>query len=178
MRIPQPSNTSISIGERLVDVERALQSSVSAITTQMREIIAARHLSDGPGTALASTVPLYSLAARTDTDTPAAMSASVQPRGNSTFTTTTAMTSIERATEKSLRSEPAFAHSYSWPYTTSGIPSKNLPDVETVSPALRSAIVDGHHMPVYPAQPGQMVGTCPMETERKQQTTPLDQHSD
>ena len=143
----------------------------------MREIIAARHPFDGPGTARASTVPLYSLTARTDTDTPAAMGASVQPRGNSTFTMTTAMTSIERATEKSLRSEPVFAHSAIWLCATSGIPSKNLPDVETVSPALRSAILVGHHMPVYPAQPGQMVGTCPMHTELRQHTTPLDRHS-
>ena len=36
----------------------------------------------------------------------------------------------------------------------------------------------GHHMPVYPAQPGQMVGTCPMDTELRQPTTPLDRYTD
>ena len=102
--LPQPSSASISSVEPLADVVRALQSSVSAMTTQMREIIAARHPSDGPGTARASTAPLSSLtlAARTDADTPAAMDTSVPPRGNGTYTLTTAMTSIERATEKSL----------------------------------------------------------------------------
>ena len=71
------------------------------------------------------------------------MGTSVPPRGNGTYTLTTAMTSIERAMEKSLRFEPAFADSYRWPCSTSGIPSENLPDVETVSPDLRSAILEG-----------------------------------
>ena len=71
------------------------------------------------------------------------MGTSVPPRRNGTYTLTTAMTSIERAMEKSLRSEPASADSYRWLCSTSGIPSENLPDVETVSPALRSAILDG-----------------------------------
>ena len=142
--LPQPSIASISSVEPLADIVRALQNSVSAMTTQMREIIAARHPSDGPGTGRASTTPLspLTLAARTDVDTPAAMGMSVPPRRNGTYTLTTAMTSIERAMEKSLRSEPAFADSYRWPCSTSGIPSENLPDVETVSPALRSAILE------------------------------------
>ena len=36
----------------------------------------------------------------------------------------------------------------------------------------------GNHVPVYPAQPGQMVGTCPMDTELRQPTTPLDRYTD
>ncbi|KAI0240521.1 hypothetical protein LSAT2_008751, partial [Lamellibrachia satsuma] len=85
------------------------------------------------------------LAARIDADTPAVMGMLMPPRGNGTYTLTTAMTSIERATEKSLRYEPAFADSYRWQCSTSGILSENLPDVETVSPALRSSILEGKY---------------------------------
>ena len=63
----------------LIDIVRALQNSMSAMTTQIREIIAIRHPSDGPGTGRASTVPLSLLVARMDTDVPAVMGASVQP---------------------------------------------------------------------------------------------------
>ena len=74
---PQPSSTSISSGEPLTDVVQALQ--ILCQSTQIREIIVARHPSNGSGTARASMVPLSSLAARTDTDALAAMDVSVQP---------------------------------------------------------------------------------------------------
>ena len=69
------------------------------------------------------------------------------------YTMTMAMTSVECATlptQKSLRSEPAFADSYTVQMAVFNIKDsvQNLPYVKTVSPALQSAILGGHHMPV------------------------------
>ena len=85
--LPQPSIASFNSVEALAEVVRALQSSVSTMTTQMPENIAARHPSDEPVTAQATTASLSSLAARTDTDTPPVMGMSVPPRGTYTLTT-------------------------------------------------------------------------------------------
>ena len=109
---PQASIDSISSVEPLADVVRPLQSSMSVMKTHMWEIIATSHHSDGSGTARPSTAPLFLLAAQTDMDMLAVMGMSVPPRENGMYILTTEMTSIKRATEKSLRSEPVFADSY------------------------------------------------------------------
>ena len=65
-------------------------------------------------------------------------------RARTVFNLTTAMEDIERSTGTSLRATSAFVGSTRWQHgSTAGFASESLPEVETVSPALRSAILEG-----------------------------------
>ena len=62
----------------------------------------------------------------------------------SSYMLTTAMETIERSTGMSLRASDSNFRSLPTTTTTSGIPSEQLPAVETVSPAVRAAIFHGN----------------------------------
>ena len=120
--------------EPLADVVFALQQSVSAMADQMREFrdstLTAPTTSRSPANVQ---VPTPMATMRTTLDTT-----------GTTFTLTTAMEDIERSTGTSLRATSAFIDTTRWqPRSTAGFASESLPEVETVSPALRSAILDG-----------------------------------
>ena len=65
-------------------------------------------------------------------------------RAGTVYNLTTAMEDIERSTGTSLRATSGFVDSTRWQQrSTAGFVSESLPEVETVSPALRSAILEG-----------------------------------
>ena len=123
----------------LTDVVRNLQQAMSAMTQQMGEIIRSQSVLQGSSAAADSS----GASPRTIHDPNTAPTTQSFPRPN-VFSLTTAMETIERSTGVSLRSAPAFADTFRWQRcATNGVASESLPDVETVSPALRAAILDG-----------------------------------
>ena len=117
--------------EPLAYVVYALQQSVSAMANQMQEFrdstLTAPSTSRSPA----------------DAQTPMATMRSSRDAAATTFNLTTVMEKIERSTGTSLRATSAFVNSTIWQQrSTAGFASESLPEVDTVSPALRSAILD------------------------------------
>ena len=122
--------------EPLVDVVRALQASMSAVASRLddmdeRPIAAGQHyLQQNNPSAIA---------------TPPATLHPIEPVAQVAYSLTTAMQGIERSTGISLRAtDCSFQSLPTSTATTSGIPSEQLPAVETVSPAVRAAIFNGN----------------------------------
>ena len=124
--------------EPLVDVVRALQASMSGVTSRLdnmdeRPIAADQHnLQQNNSSAIL---------------TPPATLHPIVPvaQVDSSYSLTSAMQAIERSTGKSLRaSDCSFQLLPTSTATTSGIPSEQLPALETVSPAVSAAIFNGN----------------------------------
>ena len=157
-QVDTPYVPSGALGDRsaepLADVVYALQQSVSAMANQMREFLGAgAERTDSRPTASASnsTVTSYPTVTPSTSAAPADEPELTPMRSSrvgcgtvTTYNLTTAMEDIERSTRTSLRATSAFVDTTRWQQrTTAGYASESLPEVETVSPALRSAILDG-----------------------------------
>ena len=144
-QVDSPSVPSGALGSRsaepLADVVFALQQSVSAMADQMREFLGAERTDSRP--ASASTVTPSTSGAPADEPALTPMRSS-QVGFGTVYNLTTAMEDIERSTCTSLRATSAFVDTTRWQQrSTAGFASESQPEVETVSPALRSAILDG-----------------------------------
>ena len=156
-QVDTPYVPSGALGDRsaepLADVVYALQQSVSAMANQMREFLGAgAERTDSRPTASASnsTVTSYPTVTPSTSAAPADEPELTPMRSSrvgcgtvTTYNLTTAMEDIERSTRSSLRATSAFVDTTRWQQrTTAGYASESLPEVETVSPALRSAILE------------------------------------
>ena len=136
------AHSHVDIGEidRPVFTQGTMQS-VSAMANQMREFLGAERTDSRP--ASNSTVTPSTSGAPVDEPAPTPMRSSRVGFGT-VYNLTTAMEDIERSTCTSPRATSAFVDTTRWQQrSTAGYASESLPEVETVSPALRSAILDG-----------------------------------
>ena len=142
--------------EPLADVVRNLQRSMMEMTDQLGQVIQHRRIADGTSTTVGSSDTPQTTGLPTMTGFPPTpqttglpltfppppTTTSIAPARPYVNNLTSAMEELERSTGVSLRA--ATTEAYRWRRSsTTGVASESLPEVETVSATLKTAILDG-----------------------------------